>query len=98
MGLLEHKPAKKVKLKPPSKYKVFMLNDDYTPMTFVVDVLKDVFSKPVIEAEKIMMDIHKKGKGLCGVYPFDIAETKVIQVMALAHKNEHPLQCVMERE
>ena len=83
--------------KRPSLYRVLLLNDDYTPMEFVVLVLQDVFNKPRDEAMRIMLHVHQKGVGECGVYPFEVAETKVTRVMDTARKNQHPLQCVMEK-
>jgi ATP-dependent Clp protease adaptor protein ClpS len=86
------------KTKRPSLYRVLLLNDDYTPMEFVVMVLQDVFNKPRDEAMRIMLHVHQKGVGECGVYPFEVAETKVTRVMDAARKNQHPLQCVMEKQ
>lgn len=86
------------RLKRPPKYKVIMLNDDFTPMDFVVFVLKSFFHKTQEEAVEIMLNIHNKGAGLCGVFTRDVAETKIEQVLLLAKQNEHPLRCVMERE
>lgn len=88
----------KVKTKKPSMYKVLLLNDDFTPMEFVVYVLERVFRKTHSEATDIMLKVHTDGVGVAGVYTYEIAETKVDQVMTLARKNEHPLQCTMERE
>jgi len=85
------------KVKHPSMYEVILLNDDYTPMEFVVDVLIRYFNKDIEQANQIMMHVHRNGKGLCGIYPFDIAETKVMQVMNYSIKNGHPLQCKMEK-
>lgn len=82
----------------PKKYKVFLLNDDYTSMDFVVDVLISIFHKSHEEAEKIMLEIHNKDKGLCGVYTHEIAETKVKQVMKKAKENDFPLKATMEEE
>ena len=82
--------------KPPPHYQVVMLNDDFTPMDFVVDVLQRYFSKGVDEATIIMLNIHHKGRGVCGIYPQDIAQTKVELVMRAAEREEHPLQCIME--
>lgn len=79
-------------------YKVFILNDDYTPMEFVVEVLETIFNKSREEATRIMLHVHRKGLGLCGVYPYDVAETKIALVLSLARAAEHPLQCQMERE
>jgi ATP-dependent Clp protease adaptor protein ClpS len=84
------------KLKPPSMFKVILLNDDYTPMEFVVVVLQRFFAKDREQATQIMLKVHKEGRGLCGVYPKDIAATKVEQVLAFANEHQHPLQCVME--
>ncbi len=86
------------KVKKPSLYKVLMLNDDYTPMEFVVHVLQRYFSKNTEEATSIMLHVHQKGVGICGVFTFEVAETKVNQVMDLARKNQHPLQCTLEKE
>jgi ATP-dependent Clp protease adaptor protein ClpS len=86
------------KTKRPSLYRVLLLNDDYTPMEFVVLVLQDVFNKPRDEAMRIMLHVHQKGVGECGVFPFEVAETKVTRVMDTARKNQHPLQCVMEKQ
>lgn len=86
------------KLKKPSLYKVLLLNDDYTPMEFVVVVLERVFSKPREQAVRIMLHVHQKGVGVCGVFTHEIAETKVRQVMDFAQENQHPLQCTMEPE
>jgi ATP-dependent Clp protease adaptor protein ClpS len=88
----------KPKTKKPSLYRVLILNDDYTPMEFVVLVLEHFFQKSREEATRIMLHVHNFGVGVCGVYPIDVAETKVAQVMDLARRNEHPLQCTMERE
>ena len=77
-------------------FKVLILNDDYTPMDFVVDVLVRFFRKSEAEAVRIMLAVHQAGVGICGVYPFEIAETKVDQVMDAAHAEGHPLQCMME--
>lgn len=86
------------KTKKPSMYKVIMLNDDYTPMEFVVMVLQEVFRKSQDEATQIMLNVHKRGVGVCGVYTYEIAETKVVQVMDIARKNQHPLQLQLEKE
>jgi ATP-dependent Clp protease adaptor protein ClpS len=86
------------KTKKPSLYKVLLLNDDYTPMEFVVLILQRYFSKSHDEAERIMLHVHQKGVGMCGVYTFEIAETKVTQVMDFSRANNHPLQCTMEKE
>ena len=86
------------KTKKPAMYKVLLLNDDYTPMDFVVLVLQRYFQKTMEEATEIMLQVHKKGIGLCGIYTYEIAETKVTQVMAIARQHEHPLQCTLEKE
>ncbi len=88
----------KTKLEFPKRYKVFLLNDDYTSMDFVVDILIKVFHKNYEEAERIMLEIHKKDKGLCGVYTYEIAETKISQVHKKAKDNGYPLKAVMEEE
>ena len=88
----------KKKLQKPSLYKVLLLNDDYTPMEFVVFLLKKFFQKNNDEANKIMLHVHQNGVGVCGVFPYEIAETKVIQVLETAKKNDHPLQCTMEKD
>lgn len=82
----------------PPRYKVLLLNDDYTPMDFVVEVLMRFFKKSKAEATRIMLQVHHAGVGVAGVYPFEIAETKVNQVMAAASAEGHPLQCTMEPE
>jgi len=86
------------KTKKPSMYKVLMLNDDFTPMEFVVHVLERFFSKNREEATQIMLHVHRRGVGLCGVYTYEVAETKVNQVIEFARQNQHPLQCTMERD
>ena len=86
------------KTKKPSLYKVLLLNDDYTPMEFVVHVLERFFSKPREEAVQIMLLVHRRGVGVCGVYTFEVAETKVAQVIELARRHQHPLQCTMEKD
>ncbi len=86
------------KTKKPSLYKVVLLNDDFTPMEFVVHVLERFFSKTREEATDIMLHVHRRGVGICGVFTFEVAETKVTQVMDFARANEHPLQCTMEKE
>ena len=88
----------KAKTKKPSMYKVLLLNDDYTPMEFVVHVLERFFRKAHEEATRIMLHVHRRGVGVCGVYPYDVAETKVTQVIEFARRHQHPLQCTMERE
>ena len=86
------------KTKKPAMYKVLMLNDDYTPMEFVVHVLERFFQRNRDEATRIMMHVHRRGVGICGVYTYEVAETKVTQVMDLARQNQHPLQCTIEKE
>ena len=86
------------KTKKPSLYKVLLLNDDYTPMEFVVFVLEHFFGKGREEAMRIMLHVHHKGVGVCGVFTFEVAETKVAQVMDFARQHQHPLQCTMEKE
>lgn len=86
------------KTKKPSLYRVLILNDDYTPMEFVVHVLERFFQKDREAATRIMLHVHNHGVGECGVYTFEVAETKVSQVMDFARQNQHPLQCVMEKK
>ena len=88
----------KPEAKKPSLYKVFLLNDDYTPMEFVVQILETLFNKSREDATRIMLHVHKRGAGLCGVFTYEIAETKVMQVMQAARHAQHPLQCTMEKE
>ncbi len=84
--------------KKPSMYRVLILNDDYTPMEFVVTVLRRYFNKTPDEATNIMLHVHNHGVGECGVYTYEVAETKVTQVMDFARKHQHPLQCIMEKK
>ncbi|MEQ1708551.1 MAG: ATP-dependent Clp protease adapter ClpS [Terricaulis sp.] len=84
--------------KKPSLYRVLLLNDDFTPMEFVVYVLERFFQKTRDEATTVMLHVHQNGVGLCGVFTYDVAETKVAQVLDLARRHEHPLQCTMEKE
>ena len=84
--------------KKPSMYRVLLLNDDYTPQEFVVTVLRKYFSKNVDEARRIMLHVHQHGVGECGVFTYEVAETKVTQVMDYARKHQHPLQCIMEKK
>ncbi len=86
------------KTRKPAMYKVLMLNDDYTPMEFVVHVLERFFQKNREEATRIMLHVHRRGVGVCGVFTYEVAETKVTQVMDLARQNQHPLQCTIEKE
>lgn len=91
--------ATKTRTKPkkPSQYKVLMLNDDYTPMEFVVMVLKRFFGMDLEQATRVMLHVHQKGVGVCGIFPYEVAETKVNQVMDFARQNQHPLQCTLEK-
>jgi ATP-dependent Clp protease adaptor protein ClpS len=89
--------AKKAKVKLPPMYQVLLLNDDYTPMEFVVLVLQKFFGMTRERATQVMLKVHREGMGVCGVYPHDVASTKVQQVSAYARKHQHPLQCVMEK-
>ena len=84
------------KLKEPPLYRVVLINDDYTPMEFVVDILESIFGMERTRATQVMLEVHTKGKGVCGVYNFEIAETKVAQVMSIAQQHQHPLLCQME--
>ena len=95
----EHGVAVKTRVntKKPSMYKVLMLNDDYTPMEFVIQVLESFYNKAHEEATQIMLHVHQKGVGTCGVYTYEIAETKVNQTMDLAQQHQHPLQCTIEK-
>ena len=88
----------KPKTKKPSMYKVLMLNDDYTPMEFVIHVLEQFFSKNREEATRIMLHVHQRGVGVCGVFTYEVAETKVTQVIDYARQHQHPLQCTLEKE
>ena len=92
--VVESKP----KTKKPSMYKVLMLNDDYTPMEFVVHVLERFFNKQREEATQIMLHVHRRGVGVCGVFTYEVAETKVTQVVDYARQHQHPLQCTLEKE
>ena len=87
----------RTRTKRPSMYRVLLLNDDYTPMEFVVHVLERFFNKGRDEATRIMLHVHQNGVGECGVFTYEVAETKVTQVMDFARKHQHPLQCVMEK-
>jgi len=84
------------KLKRPPLYRVILINDDYTPMEFVVEVLESVFGMERNNATRVMLEVHTKGKGICGVYTYEIAETKVAQVTSIAQQQQHPLLCTME--
>ncbi|QJB70749.1 ATP-dependent Clp protease adapter ClpS [Parasphingorhabdus halotolerans] len=87
----------RAKTKKPNPYKVLLLNDDYTPMEFVVLVLKRFFKMDIDEATRVMLHVHQKGVGVCGTFSYEVAETKVTQVMDFARKNQHPLQCTLEK-
>ena len=84
------------KVKQPPLYRVVLINDDYTPMEFVVDILESVFGMERTRATQVMLEVHTKGKGVCGVYNYEIAETKVAQVTGIARQHQHPLLCTME--
>ncbi|MDR2507494.1 MAG: ATP-dependent Clp protease adapter ClpS [Candidatus Accumulibacter sp.] len=88
--------TRRSRVAPPPLYTVVLLNDDFTPMDFVVLVLQKFFSKSLEQAEQIMLRVHTEGRGVCGIYPRDIAATKIEQVTAFARNNQHPLACVME--
>ena len=88
----------RIRTQKPAMYRVLLLNDDFTPMDFVVHVLERFFGKTREEATDIMLQVHRRGVGVCGVYTYEVAETKVTQVMDFARKNEHPLQCTLEKE
>ena len=85
------------KTKKPAQYRVLLMNDDYTPMEFVVSILMGVFRRTQEQATQIMLDVHQNGVGQCGIYTFEVAETKVAQVMDAAKRNQHPLQCTLEK-
>ncbi len=86
----------KPRLKEPPLYRVVLINDDFTPMDFVVDVLESIFGMERTRATQVMLEVHTRGKGVCGVYNYEIAETKVAQVMGVAKQHQHPLLCTME--
>ena len=88
----------RAKTKKPSLYKVLLLNDDYTPMEFVVLILEKFFSKNREAAVEVMLHVHRHGVGICGVFTYDVAETKVLQVNEFSRRHQHPLQCTMEKE
>lgn len=94
-GVLTRSDAK---TKKPSMYKVLLLNDDYTPMEFVVHILQRFFRMTIEEATEVMLHVHQKGVGVCGVFTYEVAETKVNQVLSFARQNDHPLQCTLEKE
>ena len=85
------------KLKRPPLYRVVLINDDFTPMEFVVNILESVFGMARTGATHVMLEVHTKGRGICGIYSYEIAETKVAQVMSLASQHQHPLLCTMEQ-
>ena len=87
----------RTRTKTPSPYKVLMLNDDYTPMEFVVHVLQHFFKMGIEDATRVMLHVHQRGVGVCGIFPYEVAETKVAQVVEFARKNQHPLQCTLEK-
>lgn len=84
------------KVKRPPLYRVVLINDDFTPMEFVVDILESIFGMERTRATQVMLEVHTRGKGVCGVYSYEIAETKVAQVMSVARQHQHPLLCTME--
>lgn len=94
----EHEVMNEVKIEYPKKYKVLLLNDDYSSMDFVIDILMSIFHKSYEEAEAVMLEIHKKDRGVCGIYTHEIAETKVIEVHRRARDNGFPLKAIMEEE
>ncbi len=100
MGIKEHEgqvlEAEKTRVKPPPLYKVMLLNDDYTPMDFVVGVLQTVFAMSRERATQVMLQVHREGIGVCGTYVKEVAAAKVEQVISIARKHQHPLQCTME--
>jgi ATP-dependent Clp protease adaptor protein ClpS len=87
----------RTRTKTPSPYKVLMLNDDYTPMEFVVEVLQSFFKMSLEDATRVMLHVHQRGVGVCGVFSYEVAETKVAQVIDYARQNQHPLQCTLEK-
>jgi len=92
LAVEEARPA----IKEPPLYRVVLINDDFTPMEFVVNILEGIFGMQRTRATQVMLEVHTKGKGICGVYNFEIAETKVAQVMGIAQQHQHPLLCTME--
>ena len=96
-GQLGVATATRTRPKKPSQYKVLMLNDDYTPMEFVVMCLKRYFRMDLEQATRVMLHVHQRGVGVCGVFPYEVAETKVNQVMDFAREHQHPLQCTLEK-
>ncbi|AEM47129.1 ATP-dependent Clp protease adapter protein clpS [Acidithiobacillus ferrivorans SS3] len=102
MGKTQHRRSTILEREPqvqePRMYRVLLVNDDFTPMDYVVHILKTYFHKPHDEAVAVMMAVHQQGKGLCGIFPYDLAETKVALVTADARQRQHPLRCIMEKE
>ncbi len=96
-NVLDHDEEQEQRLEPPSMYKVVLINDDYTPMDFVVRVLQEIFRMDEQAAAAVMLEVHKKGKGVAGTYTHEIAETRQAQVLSMARKNQHPLMAVLER-
>ncbi len=92
----EDSSIEELQVEPPAMYKVFLINDDFTPMEFVIEVLQRFFSKNLEQATQVMLKVHTEGSGICGIYSRDIAETKVHQVLNYAREHQHPLQCAME--
>ncbi len=88
----------RVDVRPPPMYRIILLNDDYTPMDFVVWLLESVFHKSKEESVALMLQVHKQGSAICGIYPYDVARTKIFHVKGLAKKHEHPLECIMEED
>ena len=88
----------KPKTQTPPMYQVLLLNDDYTPMEFVIHILEKIFGKSREDAVEVMLHVHHQGLGICGLFTFEVAETKVTQVIEFAHRHQHPLQCTMEKE
>jgi len=96
--VIERRTKEQVKTRKPPLYKCILLNDDYTPMEFVVEILKSVFHRSQADATRIMLHVHQNGMGIAGVFPYEVAETKIHTVEELAKENQFPLKCVMEKE
>jgi ATP-dependent Clp protease adaptor protein ClpS len=96
--VVERRTKEQVKTRKPAMYKCILLNDDYTPMEFVVEILKSVFHRTQADATRIMLHVHQNGMGVAGIFPYEIAETKIRTVEELAKENQFPLKCVMEKE
>ena len=92
------KTIEKPKVKKPNMYSVVLINDDYTPMEFVIYILQTIFKKSYEESKKIMLLVHNEGKGICGIFPLDIAETKANQVIEFSRINQHPLECKVQKQ